>query len=236
MHSVGNKPRDHRVSGALDTLFRLEPPYPAINFEPYYTGWDHMINMPNGERPPANSPRDNYFARAQMYGSVLSGGLSGHVHGTAAYDITTTGEPAGMRPHIWDALLYESGGYMQHLRTFILSEGDMYQDLQPASKEMHPQKAPGSPDAGLDGWSYMMRTPEKELAFLYFENRSVLPELTGFKASTSYSLHWFNPVSGEWVNHGTGTADAKGILVLEAFPDEQDPSVTDWALKIKEIQ
>jgi hypothetical protein len=25
---------------------------------------------------------------------VLSGGPSGHVHGTAAYDITTTGEPA----------------------------------------------------------------------------------------------------------------------------------------------
>ena len=66
MHSVGNKPRDHRVSNALDTLFNLDPPYPAINFEPYYTGWDHMINMPNGERPPANSVRDNYFSRAQM--------------------------------------------------------------------------------------------------------------------------------------------------------------------------
>ena len=115
MHSVGNKPRDHRVSDSLEILFNLKPPYPAINFEPYYTGWNHEINMPNGERPPANSTRDNYFSRAQMYGSVLSGGLSGHVHGTAAYDITTTGEPAGMRPHFWDALKYESGSYMQYL-------------------------------------------------------------------------------------------------------------------------
>ena len=96
MHSVGNKPRDHRVSDSLEILFNLEPPYPAINFEPYYTGWNHEINMPNGERPAVNSTRDNYFSRAQMYGSVLSGGLSGHVHGTAAYDITTTGEPAGI--------------------------------------------------------------------------------------------------------------------------------------------
>ena len=95
MHSVGNKPRDHRVSTAIDTLFNLVPPYPAINFEPYYTGWNHEINKPNGERPPANSDRDNYFSRAQMYGSVLSGGLAGHVYGTAAYDITTTGEPEG---------------------------------------------------------------------------------------------------------------------------------------------
>jgi len=42
MHSVGNKPRDHRISTALDTLFNLEPHYPAINFEPYYTGLDHI--------------------------------------------------------------------------------------------------------------------------------------------------------------------------------------------------
>lgn len=99
MHSVGNKPRDHRVADSLEIIFKLNPPYPAINFEPYYTGWNHEINKPNGERPQANSERDNYFARAQMYGSVLSGGLSGHVHGTAAYDITTTGEPNGARPH-----------------------------------------------------------------------------------------------------------------------------------------
>ncbi len=109
MQSVGNKPRDHRVADSLEVIFKLDPPYPAINFEPYYTGWNHEINKPNGERPPANSERDNYFSRAQMYGSVLSGGLSGHVYGTAAYDITTTGEPAGARPHVWDAFKYECG-------------------------------------------------------------------------------------------------------------------------------
>ena len=131
MHSVGNKPRDHGFYGAMDTLFSLEPPYPAINFEPYYTGWNHQINKPGGETPPVNSARDNYFARAQMYGSVLSGGLAGHVHGTAAYDITTTGEPAGARPHIWDALKYESGNQMQYLKSFVLSEGARYQQLKP---------------------------------------------------------------------------------------------------------
>ena len=151
MHSVGNKPRDHDVSIMIDSLFNLEPTYPAINFEPYYTGWDHEINMPGGERPAANSTRDNYFSRAQMYGSVLSGGLSGHVHGTASYDITTTGEPDGMRPHIWDALNYESANYMHLLNEFILSEGNKYQNLKPAHSEYNPQKAPGSPNRGLDG-------------------------------------------------------------------------------------
>ena len=232
MHSVGNNPRDHRVSGALDTLFNLRPPYPAINFEPYYTGWDHMINMPGGERPPANSARDNYFSRAQMYGSVLSGALSGHVHGTAAYDITTTGEPEGMRPHFWDALKYESGNYMKHLRTFILTEGKKYQDLRPAFTDINPRKAPGSPENGLDGWSYMMRTPEKEFALLYFELRSVLPVLTGFKSNTLYSLYWFDTVNGKWRDPVSLKADKKGRIVLEDFPDKQNPSSTDWAAKI----
>ncbi len=232
MHSVGNKPRDHSISKAIETLFNLKPPYPAINFEPYYTGWDHEINRPNGERPSANSVRDNYFARAQMYGSVLSGGLSGHVHGTAAYDITTTGEPAGARPHFWDALKYESGLYMQHLGAFILSQGDKYQQLQPASQNIEPQKAPGSPPAGLDGWSYMMRSAKKDFALLYFENNAVLPTLSGFKRNTSYRFLWFNPRTGEWQKSVTIKTDRKGILQPPAFPDGQNPSSTDWAAKI----
>ena len=192
--------------------------------------------MPNGERPPANSVRDNYFSRTQMYGSVLSGGLSGHVHGTAAYDITTTGEPAGMRPHFWDALNYESGVYMQHLGKFILSEGDKYQALQISYKDIHPQKAPGSPEAGLDGWSYMMRTPEKDFALLYFENQSVLPEITGFVPNTLYSLQWFSPAKGEWQEPVIIQSDKTGKLVVTFFPDRQNPAVIDWAAKIKKKQ
>ncbi len=233
MHSVGNKPRDHRVSGALDTLFNLKPAYPAINFEPYYTGWDHEINKPNNERPPANSVRDNYFSRAQMYGSVLSGGLSGHVHGTAAYDITSTGEPEGFRPHIWDALKYTSAGYMQYLNKFILSEGSRYQELQISHTDLDPQKAPGSPERGLDGWAYMMRTPEKDLAFLYFENQSILPGITGFIPNKSYSFQWFNTLNGEWHDPVTIQADRKGRLIIPVFPDGNNPSVIDWAAKIK---
>jgi len=232
MHSVGNKPRDHRIAYALDTLFHLKPPYPAINFEPYYTGWDHEINMPNGERPPANSERDNYFSRAQMYGSVLSGGLSGHVHGTAAYDITATGESDGLRPHFWEALKYESANYMKHLKEFVLSEGGKYQELVPSHQDLIPRKAPGAPEAGLDGWSYMMRTPEKDFALLYFENQWVLPELTGFDPGAEYSLVWFNPVLGKWGKTTWITADVEGKIMLPGFPGKNNPANTDRALKI----
>jgi len=234
MHSVGNKPRDHRVADALETIFRLDPPYPEINFEPYYTGWNHEINKPGGERPPANSDRDNYFSRAQMYGSVLSGGLSGHVHGTAAYDITATGEPAGARPHFWDALKYESANYMQHLRDFILSEHGDYQNLELARYDVNPNKAPDAPEDGLDGWAYMMRTPDTSLALLYFENKSVLPTLQNFIPGLDYSFQWYNPVTGEWKEKVIIKADDYGVLRLPEFPDMVNRASNDWAAKIIE--
>ena len=233
MHSVGNRPRDHSVLKALEELFNLDPPYPAINFEPYYTGWDHEINRPNNERPPANSDRDNYFSRAQMYGSVLSGALSGHVHGTSAYDITSTGEPAGFRPHIWDALKYTSGGYMQYLSKFILSEGSRYQNLQISYSDLHPQQAPGSPPEGLDGWSFMMRTPEKDLAFLYFENQAVLPEITGFSPGKEYIFQWYNTLNGEWHDPVLLQTDRRGKLIIPGFPGGANPTTRDWAAKIR---
>ncbi len=233
MHSVGNKPRDHRVSGALDTLFHLEPHYPAINFEPYYTGWNHEINMPNGERPDANTERDNYFSRAQMYGSVLSGGLSGHVHGTAAYDITTTGEPEGMRPHIWDALMYESARYMAHLRDFILSEGSDFQNLEICHADIIPRKAKDAPEKGLDGWSYMMRTADKSMAMLYFELKCTIPRLSGFLPSTTYTIQWFETLTGEWDKAIILQSDKKGVIDLLAFPGGNSMNEKDWALKIK---
>jgi hypothetical protein len=232
MHSVGNKPRDHRVADSLEIIFRLNPPYPAINFEPYYTGWNHEINKPNGERPPVNSARDNYFSRAQMYGSVLSGGLSGHVHGTAAYDITTTGEPAGARPQVWDAFKYQSANYMKHLNAFILSEGKKYQDLQLACEDILPNKAPGSPPMGLDGWAYMMRTSQKDFALLYFENQSQLPVLHNFQPEAEYSLQWFDPITGEWKDLVTIKSDEKGTLTLPDFPEGKKISDRDWAAKI----
>jgi len=232
MHSVGNKPRDHRVGEALETQFKLTRAYPTINFEPYYTGWLHSINKPAGEEPPANSARDNYFARAQMYGSVLSGGLSGHVHGTAAYDVTSTGEPAGARPHIWDALNYESANYMQHLNTFMQSEGRRYQDLLLASEQVLPRKAPGSPEDGLDGWSYMMRTAKKDFALLYFENKSVLPTLKGFASGKTYTLKWFDPMNGKWQKAISITADNEGTLSVPSFPQDEKIASRDWAAKI----
>jgi len=227
MHTVGNNPRNHAIYASLEELFHLAPAYPAANLEPYYTGWNHAINRPGGETPPAGSARDCYFARAQMYGSVLSGGLAGHVHGTAAYDITSTGEPEGWRPFIWEALRYESGAQMRHLRDFVLGEGARYRELAPVPTALSPRAASGALADGLDGWSFLLRNPAADFALAYFETKAVPARIAGFAPAAKYSWTWFNPRTGEWLAPAELVADAAGALASPAFPDAED-----WAAKI----
>ena len=121
---------------------------------------------------------------------------------------------------------------MQHLKTFILSEGNRFQALKLSSQNIHPRKAPNSSKRGLDGWSFMMCTLDKDFALLYFENQAVLPTLSDFEANVSYHLQWFNPCNGKWQEGGDIQSNGKGRLALPAFPDGHNPSITDWAAKI----
>ena len=228
MHTVGNKPRAHGIYPLMEESFRLDPPMPLANMEPYYTGWDHRINTPAGEVAPVDSDRDNYFACAMMYGSVLSGGLAGHVHGTAAYDVTSTGEPSGWRPYIWDALRYKSAGMMQYLRAFVLSEGTRYQQLTLATADLHPRASAKAVAEGLDGWSYLMRTPDKRFALAYFEMKSTPPRIAGMQPGTRYRWIWFDPLNGRWSKAVAVSADAQGEIKAPALPDPK----RDWAAKI----
>ncbi len=230
MHTVGNKPRNNAIYASLEEEFRLDPPYPAANLEPYYTGWNHEINRPGGESPAPDSDRDNYFSRSMMYGSVLSGGLAGHVHGTGAYDVTTTGEASGWRPYIWEALRYRSGAQMQYLGRFVLSEGARYQQLELASDDLTPRRAPGSSasdDDGLDGWGFMMRTADRALALLYFELGSPRPHAAGFTPGTRYAWRWYDPRTGTWLPTLEAVADPHGVIDAPPFPANRD-----WAAKV----
>ena len=179
MHTVGNKPRNHAIYASLEEIFRLSPPYPAANLEPYYTGWNHEINRPGGETPAPDSDRDNYFARAQMYGSVLSGGLAGHVHGTGAYDVTSTGEPPGWRPYIWEALRYRVGRPDAAPARLRAVGGRTLPAARARLGRPRAAHGPGGVDDGLDGWAFMMRTAERDLAPALLRARGGRPAVGG---------------------------------------------------------
>jgi hypothetical protein len=232
MHTVGNNPRNHAIYASLEELFQLQPAMPAANLEPYYTGWNHSINRPGGETPAPGSDRDVYFARAMMYGSLLSGGLGGHVHGTAAYDVTSTGEPAGWRPHIWTALRYGSGEHMAHFKAFVLSEGPRYQDLKLASDSLTPRSIPNALVDGLDGWSFLMRADAKDFALAYFEVKALRPRISGFAPSGRYRWTWYDPRTGVWAKPLSVRADASGMLQAPPFPLGGGQAAQDMAAKI----
>jgi hypothetical protein len=235
LHTVGNKPRNNAIYALIEEIFRLRPPYPAANLEPYSAGCNHDINRRGGEPPAADSDRDNYFARAMMYGSVLSGGLAGHVYGTGAYDVTTTGEPPGWRPYIWEALRYRSGAEMAHLGRFVLSEGDRYQQLELASDDLRPRRAGGSPEDGLDGWGFMMRTADRTLALLYFEVAAVRPRVAGFAPGSRYLWSWYDPREGAWGGDLELGTDGLGVLEAPPFPRGAERATTDWAAKVRTV-
>jgi len=222
MHTVGNSPRNHGIYAALEDIFRLTPAYPAANLEPYYSGWDHNLNRPGGETPPPDSPRDTYFARAMMYGSVLSGGLAGHVYGHAAYDMTSTGEPEGWRPHFWTALNYKAGAEMQYLRRFVLSEGARYQALELATQDIASRHGTDPADKGLDGWTYLMRTPDRAFALAYFEHGARRTSFARFAPGAAYRWTWYDPRTGAWARPLTVHADAAGTLATPSLPGAED--------------
>ena len=232
MHATGNKPRDNGIYAAIEELFHLSPPYPAVDLEPYYTGWMHPNNVIAGERPQPDTDRDNYFSRAQMYGCVLSGALVGHVHGTGAYDVTTDGEQIGYRPYFWQALRYKSADYMKWLRNFVLSEGASYRDLEPASDSLLPRISRGSSESGLDGWSFLMRTERRDFGLLYFEYDALRAKTTGWTPNRRYQFSWYDPKTGTWRAAVTVNSDGDGVIQLPIFPDGADVASTDWAAKL----
>ena len=140
--------------------------------------------------------------------------------------------PSGWRPHIWSALRYESGAQMQRLRNFVLSEGARYQDLTLASQDLEPRSMAGSLADGLDGWSFLMRTAERDFALAYFEVRAQRARLKGFTPGQRYRWTWFDPRTGSWSKPIALAADATGALATPAFPAGAANASRDVAAKI----
>ena len=149
-----------------------------------------------------------------------------------AYDVSVDTEPVGARPYFWQALRYRSAAYMKSLARFVMSEGPRYRELELSSDALTPRKADDSRDAGLDGWSFMMRTASKDFALLYFENQAHRARSAGWNPNSPYTFAWFNTQSGEWQAGATLRADANGEMQLPPFPGGLDVAGTDWAAKI----
>lgn len=224
-HQIGNR-RTHNQYPLLTDIFKASPPVPGLHGEPYYDG------MPDAE---SGSDLAALYCRSGMYGSVLSGGLAGHIYGAGNWDGGMWGGnvEAATQYHIWDALKWPSADQMRHLGVFILSEGRRYQDLVPHVELLSPNQSGLA--AGYVGWAFCARTDDKELFLLYFEKDCPAATLSGLTPAATYTATWFNPRNGTWLAPVSLAADADGTMTLGVFPDQTQQSATDWGLKLMRI-
>jgi len=224
-HQIGNR-RTHDVYPFLTEIFHTSPPVPAINGEPYYDG---MENLEGGTEASAR------YCRSAMYGSVLCGGLGGHIYGAGGWEgglWSGEVEPESKYP-IWQVITWPSAGQMRHLKRFVLSEGPKYQDLAPEVDLLSPSRA-GTPKTCL-GWAYSARAGNRGLFLLYFEKDCPQASLSGMVPGRQYAARWFNPRTGEWTDAKASflTADSAGKALLPRFPGDKANSDDDWGLKLK---
>jgi hypothetical protein len=236
-HQIGNGRRTHNSYELLTEIFRTRPPVPGLNGEPYYAGmerpgWERDVNAVGEEGAPGGSLLSALYCRSAMYGSVLSGGLGGHIYGAGGWDGGLWGgnvEPEA-KTHLWEVMQWPSGAQMRPLAQFVLSEGPKYQDLVPHSELVAPNRS--GPEKDFVGWAYCARTDDQRLFLLYFEKDCPPATVSGATAAGQYEATWFNPRTGAWAEPVPLQATADGTLRLPPFPDGEAKSKLDWALKL----
>jgi hypothetical protein len=224
LHQTGNM-REHNNYWYLTEIFNSPNPEPALNGEPYYSGYSDSRSVGYKYGAPGGTEKDDQFVRSSMYGSFLSGGLAGHVYG--AEGIWGGDIEAEAPVKMWDAFQWSSARQMRHLRTFALSSGKKYQDLVPNADLVSPNKTPVL--RSFEGWAYCARTPDKGLFLLYFERGCPRSQVRGAKLEAVYRAQWFDARAGAWQDVGSGTlrSSAIGIIMLPDFPSD-----TDWGLRL----
>ncbi len=230
-HQTGNARRDHYSYTQLTDAFLSNPPVPVLNGEPQYEGMRYR-DTPGwyyGELELAAAPSDDAarYVRSAAYGSVLSGGLAGHIYGAGGWEGGLwRGDVEDASPvHIWDAMQWPGAAQMQHLLRFVQHAGDGYVDLVPSLQLLSPNRQ--GPVVGFDGWGYCAATLARDLVLVYLEQDTPRARLLQLPPDTTYQARWFDPRSGQWSAPWQGVADADGMLPLP-----EKPTSSDWALEL----
>ncbi len=227
LHQIGNT-RVHDGYWYLTEIFHSKHPRPALNGEPYYAGYKDArggggANFMAGGI--GGTDHDNSLVRSGMYGSVLSGGLAGHVYGAEGIWGGDVEQDAPV--HLWDAFRWKSGAEMQYLKTFVFSIGNRYQELVPMSDLVSPNR--NSTIYSFDGWAYCARTPDRNIILAYFEKSCPQSMIRGARLNSFYSARWFNPRNGSWLTIGEGKIAASNVGIINV---PKPPDDMDWGLQL----
>ena len=203
LHQTGNM-REHNNYWYLTEIFQPPHPQPALNGEPYYSGYTDARGR--WERPgyqfgaPGGTEKDDQFVRSAMYGSFLSGGFAGHVYGAEGIwgaDI----EPAAPIK-MWDAFQWNSAApdaAPAHVRLVDR------QALPGTGAGCRPGLAQQEPrPASVRRLGLLRPHARPEIFLVYFEKGCPRSQVRGARLSSEYRAEWFDPRNGTWQPCGNG--------------------------------
>ncbi|MGA3266711.1 MAG: DUF5060 domain-containing protein [Verrucomicrobiota bacterium] len=226
LHQIGNM-REHNNYWYLTEIYQSPHPKPALDGEPYYSGYVDARGQNSGYKfgAPGGTEKDDQFVRSAMYGTFLSGGLGGFVYGAEGI---WGGDIEPQAPiKMWDAFQWSSAKQVKYLRTFAFSIGKRYQELVPNADLVSPNKTPIL--RSYEGWAYCARTPDREIFLVYFEKGCPRSQVRGARLNNLYRAQWFDPRKGTWQDAESGTLRSSviGIITLPPIPSD-----ADWGLKL----
>jgi hypothetical protein len=228
LHQTGNA-REHYAYWYLTEIYHATPARPAINGEPYYSGYTDARSLGGGRGyqygAAGGTPKDDQFVRSAMYGNFLSGALGGYVYGAEGIWGADIEDAAPTK--MWDAFKWNSAAQLRYLRDFAFSIGKQYQELEPIADLIVPHQT--SVVRGYEGWAYCARTPDRKIFLAYFEKDCPRSQVRGARLNSSYRAQWFDPRDGSWRDTANGTlrSNATGVINLPDFPDG-----SDWGLRL----
>ena len=198
LQQIGNW-REHVHYWYLTEIFHTEPARPALNGEPYYSGYQDRRDYTYSFGAPGNTAQDDLYVRSAVYGSFLSGGFAGHIYG--AEGIWGADIEKGSDPAMWEAFQWSSAAMMRHLAAFALSEGKRYQALVPDAELVTPHQTHET--NSYTGWAYCARTEAKDFFLVYYEKDCPNGVIRGAQPLKTYRAEWFDPRKGQWIPVGT---------------------------------
>ncbi len=225
LQQVGNW-REHDHYWYLTEIFNTKPFRPGLNGESYYSGYQDRRDYTYQYGAPGGSLQDDLYIRSTIYGNFLSGGLAGYIYG--AEGIWGADIEKGSDPTMWEAFQWNSANMLQHLATFVLSEGKRYQALVPDANWVTPNRT--HEILAYTGWAYCARTDKKDYFLAYYEKDCPNGTIRGALPLRSYQAHWFNPREGKWIPvepGGTLISDRWGRIAIPKLPTQND-----WGLKL----
>ena len=215
-HQIGNA-REHYTYWYLTEIYHADPPRPAFNGEPYYSGLS--LHGQYKLATEADSEQDRFYVRSSIYGSFLSGGFAGYIYGCEG--IWQADVEPGAKVLMWDAFRYQSATEVQHVKTFAMIKGNHYLNLIPNTELLVPNKS--GTWLGFYGWSYCAHSPEFDWFMLYFEKGCEETRLRGAKVGQRFQPTWFDPRTGVWgVPQEPVEVGTDSFINLPSRPDDQD--------------